>query len=100
MESIDLTEAFLRGLCVLYDRKAQDRIRQFHADTLCNDLHYNRHLEECMVEEFSDIIMSAGKDYMNDPTGLLLPDWKRAISAMSDVREKIKNAAMDDLERK
>lgn len=91
MESIDLTEAFLRGLCVLYDRKAQDRIRQFHADTLCNDLHYNRHLEECMVEEFSDIIMSAG---------LLLPDWKRAISAMSDVREKIKNAAMDDLERK
>ncbi|MCK4928242.1 MAG: glucosyl-3-phosphoglycerate synthase [Methanosarcinales archaeon] len=96
VDGIDINEAFLQSANVLFKRIAQDRIRQYHADALCNGLNYSRHAEECMVEEFSRIMLISGKEYIDDPSGVLLPDWKRAISAMPDIRETLKDAALHD----
>ncbi len=96
VDGIDINEAFLQSANVLYKRIAQDRIRQYHADALCNGLNYSRHGEECMVEEFSNIMLASGKEYIDNPSRVLLPDWKRAISAMPDIREKLKDAALHD----
>lgn len=96
VEGNEINEAFLQSLRVIYTRTAQDRIRQYHADALCNSLNYSRHSEECMVEQFSNIVYASGIEYINNPTSLLLPDWKRAISAMPDIRERLKDAALHD----
>ncbi|MFQ6121324.1 MAG: glucosyl-3-phosphoglycerate synthase, partial [Methanosarcinales archaeon] len=66
----------------------------------CNNLRYNRHLEESTVDTFSNIIISAGKEYINQPIGMLLPDWTRAISAMPTIRKKLRDAAYLDLDIK
>ncbi|MBE0523534.1 MAG: glucosyl-3-phosphoglycerate synthase [Methanosarcinales archaeon] len=96
VDGVDINEAIMQSVDVLYKRTAQNRIRQYHADAMCNGLNYNRHIEECMVEQFSKIVLSSGREYIENSSGLLLPDWKRAISAMSDVRERIKDAALND----
>ncbi len=95
VEGIDVSEAFLLSLQVIYRRFAQDKIRQYYADTLCNSLHYDRHEEESNVELLSEVIMRAGKRYMQTPTVSQLPDWQRAITAVPDIREKLRKAAIE-----
>ncbi len=94
-EGIDVSEAFLSSLQVTYRRFAQDRIRQYNADALCNSLEYDRHEEETNVEALSEIIICAGKRYLENPTSTQLPDWLRTISAMTDAREKLRRAAIE-----
>ena len=94
-EGIDVSEAFLLSLQVTYRRFAQDRIRQYHADTLCNCLNYDRHKEETNVDALSEVISNTGKRYMKKPTSAQLPDWLRTISAMADAREKLREASID-----
>lgn len=95
---LEVTESFLHSLQVLYKRYGQDHIRQYNADAKCNNLRYNRHLEESTVDTFSNIIIDAGKEYIDHPIGMLLPDWTRAISAMHTIRTKLKDAAYLDLD--
>jgi len=94
-EGIDVSEAFLLSLQVTYRRFAQDRIRQYHAEAVCNFLDYDRHEEETSVDALSEVIIHAGKRYMNKPTSAQLPDWLRTISAMADAREKLRGAAIE-----
>ncbi|KAF5423104.1 MAG: glucosyl-3-phosphoglycerate synthase, partial [Candidatus Methanocomedens sp.] len=96
VDGLDIDEAFLQSVNVLFKRAAQDRIRQYHADALFNGLNYSRHTEECIIEAFSKYILSAGREYIQNPADVHLPDWKRAISAMPDIREKLKDAALND----
>ena len=93
-----ISDSFLHSIRVKYKRLSQDLIRQYHADALCNGLIYNRHMEETYVDLFSEVIMDTGKDYLNDPSGILLPDWTRALSAMPDLRKKLHDAALKDAE--
>ena len=93
-----ISDSFLHSIRVKYKRLSQDLIRQYHADALCNGLNYNRHMEETYVDLFSEVIMDTGKDYLNDPSGILLPDWTRALSAMPDLRKKLHDAALKDAE--
>ena len=94
-EGIDVSEAFLLSLQVTYRRFAQDRIRQYYADALCNSLDFDRHEEETNVDALSDIIIRAGKRYLENPISTQLPDWMRTISAMPDAREKLRRAAIE-----
>lgn len=96
VDGLDINEAFMQSVNVLFKRTAQDRVRQYHADALCNSLNYSRHTEECMIDAFSNIMLAAGHEYIDNPTGVHLPDWKRAISAMPDIRERLKEAALHD----
>ena len=94
-ESIDVSEAFLLSLQVTYRRYAQDKVRQYHADAVCNSLIFDRHEEETAVDALSEVIMKAGKRYLENPTETQLPDWLRTISAMPDARERLRNAAIE-----
>jgi glucosyl-3-phosphoglycerate synthase len=94
-EGINVSEAFLLSLQVTYRRFAQDRIRQYNADALCNSLDFDRHEEETNVDALSEIIIRAGRRYLTNPTSTQLPDWLRTISAMPEAREKLRRAAIE-----
>jgi glucosyl-3-phosphoglycerate synthase len=98
VDSLDISREFLLSLRVLYKRTAQNLIRQYDADALCNGLEYNRHEEETIADIFSKMLLEAGESYINEPTGILLPDWLRAMSAMPNIRKKLRDAARLDAE--
>lgn len=94
IDGIDVSDAFLLSLQVIYRTFAQDKLRQYHADMICNNLNYDRHQEEVYVEAFAKVITDAGKKYLRNPTFSQLPDWIRAISVMPDLRERLKEATI------
>jgi len=94
-EGIDVSDAFLLSLQVTYRRFAQDRVRQYNADAICNGLNYDRHEEETNLESLSEVIIHAGKRYLSKPTSAQMPDWLRTISAMPDAREKLRDASIE-----
>ena len=55
-------------------------------------------MEETYVDAFSEVIMDAGEDYLKDPSGILLPDWTRALAAIPDLRKRLRDAAIKDAE--
>jgi len=95
-EHIQVSKELLISLRVLYQRHAQDCIRQYHADAHFNNLRYDRHLEETMVERFSQQIMNAGTSYMRKPVGTRIPDWLRTISARRKIREELLETVIAD----
>jgi len=94
-DAINISEPFLLSLQVLYRRLAQDRIRQYSADALCNNLNFDRHEEETDVDSLSNAITRAGKNYLRNPIRSQLPDWIRTLSAMPDIREKLREVAIE-----
>jgi glucosyl-3-phosphoglycerate synthase len=87
-DRIQVSRPFLLSLRVLYQMNAQDAIRKYHADAHINGIKYDRHLEETMVEKFSQELMIAGNKYMLKPVGARMPDWLRTISAKKKIREE------------
>jgi glucosyl-3-phosphoglycerate synthase len=94
-EGINVSDAFLLSLEVTYRRFAQDRVRQYNADAICNSLDYDRHEEETSLDALSKVIIQAGKRYLSKPISAQLPDWLRTISAMPDAREKLRDASIE-----
>ena len=88
-DHIQVSRQFLISLRVLYQRNAQDCIRKYHADAHFNNISYDRHVEESMVEKFSQQIMMAGNKYMLRPVGTRIPDWLRTITARKKIREEL-----------
>lgn len=95
-DGVEVTPSFLRSLQVMYRRIAQDKIRQYHADATCNGLDFDRHEEESGVDALCSIVLSAGEKYLIDPAKTQLPDWLRAIAAMPNIREKMREAAVEN----
>jgi glucosyl-3-phosphoglycerate synthase len=87
-DHIQISRPFLLSLRVSYLRNAQDAIRQYHADAHINGIKYDRHLEESMVEKFSQEMMIAGNKYLLKPVGTRMPDWLRTMSARKKIREE------------
>lgn len=87
---------YINGIRLKYKRFSQDLIRQYYTDAFCNNLEYSRHMEEMYVDMFSEVIIQVGEKYLQNPLGVLLPNWARALSAIPDLREKIYNAAVLD----
>jgi glucosyl-3-phosphoglycerate synthase len=96
MDGIEVSQPFLQSLQVMYRKTAQDKIRQYHADAICNNLDYDRHQEETSVDSLSEAIMAAGKKYVIDPSKSQMPSWLRAKDAIPDIRERLKEAAIED----
>jgi glucosyl-3-phosphoglycerate synthase len=86
---VQVSRPFLLSVRVLYQRNAQDAIRKYHADAHINNIDYERHLEELMVEKFSQQIMVSGNKYMLKPVGTRIPDWLRTMSARKKIREEL-----------
>lgn len=95
-DGIEVTPSFLKTLQVMYRRSAQDKIRQYHADATCNGLEFDRHQEETYVDRLSDVIVSAGEKYLIDPAKTQLPGWLRTIAAMPNIREKLREDAIEN----
>jgi glucosyl-3-phosphoglycerate synthase len=96
MEGVDISEAFLRGLQVLYRRLGQDYIHSYGGDSFFNAVVYDRHEEEISLSIFSDVVMKAGKEYLKNPFGALIPSWARVLTAFPNLREELKDAAEKD----
>jgi glucosyl-3-phosphoglycerate synthase len=96
MENIEVSEPFLISLQVAYRRLAQDKIRQYHAEAICNNFDFNRHEEEVNVDLLCNVILSGGRKYVQDPIRAQLPDWLRAIAAMPDIRERLRDQAIEN----
>jgi len=94
-DRIQVSRPFLLSLRVLYQRNAQDAIRKYHADAHINGIKYDRHMEETMVEKFSQEIMIAGNKYMLKPVGTRMPDWLRTISAKKKIREELLEVVLE-----
>lgn len=94
-DRIQISRPFLLSLRVLYQMNAQDAIRKYHADAHINGIKYDRHLEESMVEKFSQELMIAGNKYMLKPVGTRMPDWLRTISAKKKIREEFLEVVLE-----
>jgi len=97
-DHIIISEEFLTSLEVLYLRNAQEFIRKYFADAHFNNLKYDRHSEELIVEKFSKQILNAGRDYLKRPTGRIVPDWLRILSAKRKIREKLLEIVVEENE--
>ena len=94
--NFEISRESLIALRVLYVKHARESIRKYHADAHFNNLKYDRHREETMVEKFSQQIMNAGTSYMRKPVGTRIPDWLRTLSARRKIREQLLEIVIAD----
>ena len=97
-DHIQVSRSFLLSLLVIYKKNAQNCIRKYHADALFNGMHYDRHLEETMVEKFSHELLTAGNKFMLKPVGTRMPDWLRTMTAREKIREELLEIVIDENE--
>lgn len=92
-QGVVFTHETFRTLKATYYRTALDLIEQFRADALFNGLDVNRDEEEKTVEVMSEVIMSAGTYYLENPLeSPFIPSWQRVTSALPDVFEQLLDA--------
>lgn len=96
-EQVVIGPDHIRSLRIKFRREAQNLARQYFVDARFNQLAYDRHQEEVTLETFEQVIVSAGQQYLDDPTGTQIPDWTRALAVVPDLREQILDAALSDM---
>ncbi|MDA0269217.1 MAG: glucosyl-3-phosphoglycerate synthase [Cyanobacteria bacterium] len=96
-EQVMITRDHMRALRVKFRREAQNLTRQYFVDARFNGLDYDRHQEEVTIEKFEELIMQAGEQYLEDPSGAEIPDWTRALAVMPTLREELQEATMTDM---
>jgi len=97
-EQVVIGQDQLRSLRIKFRREAQDLARQYFVDARFNGLLYDRHKEENTLERFEEVIIKAGEQYLEDPTGTEIPDWTRALAVMPDLRQRLSQAVSDDMQ--
>ena len=97
-EQVVIGKDQLRSLRIKFRREAQDLARQYFVDAKFNGLQYDRHKEENTLERFEEVIIKAGEQYLEDPTGTEIPDWTRALAVMPDLRQLLGQAVADDMQ--
>jgi glucosyl-3-phosphoglycerate synthase len=96
-EQVVIGADHIRALRIKYRREAQNLARQYFVDARFNGLDYDRHKEEMTIETFEQVILEAGTQYLEDPTGTQIPDWTRAIAVIPDLREQLLDAVISDM---
>ncbi len=96
-EQVVIGADHIRALRIKYRREAQNLARQYFVDARFNGLEYDRHKEEMTIETFEQVILEAGTQYLEDPTGTQIPDWTRAIAVIPDLREQLLDAILSDM---
>jgi len=83
----------IRTIKAAYYRIALDLVESYNSDAVFNGLRYDRHSEIQAIELFSENIMEAGQDFLNKSMEApFMPSWKRVISAMPDIYERLVEA--------
>ncbi|MEX1315615.1 MAG: glycosyl transferase [Synechococcaceae cyanobacterium] len=91
-EARTLTAEQLATLQVLYRRIGEDRVRQHHLDARVNGLPYDRHGEEDAVREFAALLRPGCQAFHDQPAGVRMPSWSRALAFDADLRHKLRRA--------
>jgi glucosyl-3-phosphoglycerate synthase len=87
----------IHALRIKFRREAQDFSRQYFVDARFNNLNYDRHQEEVIVEVFEQVIAESGELFFENPAGAQIPDWTRALAAMPALREQLREATKRDM---
>lgn len=91
-QGIVLTGDAFITLRSLFLRTAQDCVRQYAADARVNDLAYNRHDEEIMIDAFASCITTSAELYQRDPNGAeAIPNWTRVRAAFPDFTDRLRD---------
>lgn len=86
-----------RSVKATYLRIALDLIETYANDARMNGLTIDRHREERAVEVFSENILNAGSRFLDAPMeAAYIPSWRRVVSAMPDIFERIVAAVEAD----
>ena len=95
-EQVVITIEHIHALRVKFRREAQDYTRQYFVDARFNNLEYDRHQEEVIVELFEQAIREAGEQYFVNPAEAQIPNWTRALAVMPALRERLREVAIAD----
>lgn len=83
----------IRTIKAAYYRIALDLVESYNSDAVFNGLRYDRHSEIQAIELFSENIMEAGQDFLTKSMEApFMPSWKRVISAMPDIYDRLVEA--------
>ncbi len=96
-EGIKLDAGLFDTLLSAYERKAEETLRHYDADSLINGLTYARHDEEVAVNTFAHSIRAAAKAFLQNPPGTpLIPNWNRVESALPHFLGELSEAVGKD----
>ena len=96
-DGVVMSEAFYRTLLTAYIQESRIAIEKFHALTLLNGIHYDRHNEIEAVEAFVDSLRTAIEEFIRDPVGVpMLPAWVRVEAAVPDFLDRLQEAVEAD----
>ncbi len=92
-QGVVMSESTFITLRASYLRIAQDCIRQYSADAVVNDLHYDRHVEEAAIDAFAECVTTAADVFRADPNGAeAIPNWTRVRAAFPNFTERLRDA--------
>ena len=87
----------LRTLKATYYRTALDLLEIYHNDAKINGLELNINEEEIAIELFSNNIIIAGQEFLDNPNqNPLITNWNRVETAMSDVKSRFLDIVESD----
>jgi glucosyl-3-phosphoglycerate synthase len=96
-DGVVLSNAFFRTLLAAYIQEAKKAIEKYHALSLINGLHYDRHNEIESVESFVDALRGAVSEFVQDPVGVpMLPAWARVVAAIPDFQDRLREVVEKD----
>ncbi len=91
------SEERIRTIKAAYYRIALDLVDSYESDAIMNGIDYDRHNELKSIELFAQNIILAGHDFLTHPKDMpFIPSWKRVVSAVPNVFEKMIDAVESD----
>jgi glucosyl-3-phosphoglycerate synthase len=95
-DGIVMSDAFFRTILTAYIQEARVAVEKYHALSLINGLHYDRHEEIEAVEAFVGSLRWAIGEFVADPVGIpMLPAWVRVAAAIPDFQDRL-NACVEN----
>ena len=87
----------LRTIKATYYRTALDLLEIYHNDAKINGLELNINEEEIAIELFSNNIIIAGQEFLDNPNqNPLITNWNRVETAMPDIRNRLLDIVESD----
>lgn len=96
-EGISLNSELFRTIKATYLRTALDMLEQYNYDAKINGLRMDCHNEEKTIEGFAHSIITAGEQFLANPTEVpFIPNWNRVFSAIDDFGDRLIEAVEAD----
>jgi glucosyl-3-phosphoglycerate synthase len=96
-DGIVMSDAFFRTILTAYIQEARVAVEKYHALSLINGLHYDRHEEIEAVEAFVGSLRCAISEFVADSVGIpMLPAWVRVAAAIPDFQDRLHTCVEND----